>query len=183
MDARAPLPDRCLIIGAPHTSNWDGFFMLMAMWKLERRFHFLIKDSTMKVPLLGAFPKACGGISVNRADPGDLVARIIDMAETSDSFTLVIAPKGTRSPRPLWKSGFYRIATQANLPVVPGFIDSVTRSYGGGKRWSSAVTCGGTWIVSASFMLRCSATIRRKPLSRVCVQKKMSRPFLPTNEA
>ena len=133
MDARAPLPDRCLIIGAPHTSNWDGFFMLMAMWKLERRFHFLIKDSTMKVPLLGAFLKACGGISVNRADPGDLVARFIDMAETSDSLTLVIAPKGTRSPRPLWKSGFYRIATQANLPVVPGFIDSVTRSYGWGE--------------------------------------------------
>lgn len=133
LDARAPLPQRCLIIGAPHTSNWDGFFMMMAMWKLERPFHFLIKDSTMRIPLVGAFLKACGGISVNRAQPGDLVDRIIATAASADSFTLVIAPKGTRSPRPVWKSGFYRIATQAGLPVVPGFIDSVTRSYGWGE--------------------------------------------------
>ena len=128
-----PLPDRCLVIGAPHTSNWDGFYMVMAMWAVERPVSFLVKKNLTDVPVVGSFVKAIGGIPVDREHPGHLVDRIISLAESQDHFVLVITPKGTRSVRPYWKSGFYRIAMEADLPIVPGFIDGARRRYGWGE--------------------------------------------------
>ena len=128
-----PLPDRCLVIGAPHTSNWDGFYMVMAMWAVERPVSFLVKKNLTDVPVIGSFVKAIGGIPVDREHPGHLVDRIISLAESKDHFVLVITPKGTRSVRPYWKSGFYRIAMDADLPIVPGFIDGARRRYGWGE--------------------------------------------------
>ena len=128
-----PLPDRCLVIGAPHTSNWDGFYMVMAMWAVERPVSFLVKKNLTDVPVIGSFVKAIGGIPVDREHPGHLVDRIISLAESQDHFVLVITPKGTRSVRPYWKSGFYRLAMEADLPIVPGFIDGARRRYGWGE--------------------------------------------------
>ena len=128
-----PLPDRCLVIGAPHTSNWDGFYMVMAMWAVERPVSFLVKKNLTDVPVIGSFVKAIGGIPVDREHPGHLVDRIISLAESQDHFVLVITPKGTRSVRPYWKSGFYRIAMEADLPIVPGFIDGARRRCGWGE--------------------------------------------------
>lgn len=128
-----PLPDRCLVIGAPHTSNWDGFYMVMAMWAVERPVSFLVKKNLTDVSVVGSFVKAIGGIPVDREHPGHLVDRIISLAESQDHFVLVITPKGTRSVRPYWKSGFYRIAMEADLPIVPGFIDGARRRYGWGE--------------------------------------------------
>jgi len=128
-----PLPDRCLVIGAPHTSNWDGFYMVMAMWAVERPVSFLVKKNLTDVPVIGSFVKAIGGIPVDREHPGHLVDRIISLAESKDHFVLVITPKGTRSVRPYWKSGFYRIAMEADLPIVPGFIDGAKHRYGWGE--------------------------------------------------
>ena len=128
-----PLPDRCLVIGAPHTSKWDGFYMVMAMWAVERPVSFLVKKNLTDVPVVGSFVKAIGGIPVDREHPGHLVDRIISLAESQDHFVLVITPKGTRSVRPYWKSGFYRIAMEADLPIVPGFIDGARRRYGWGE--------------------------------------------------
>ena len=47
---------------------------------------------------------------------------------------MVIFPEGTRSKRPGWKSGFYRIALGANVPVYPGFLDFGSRRIGIGER-------------------------------------------------
>lgn len=127
-----PLPERCVVLGAPHTSNWDGFYMVVAMWALQRPFYFLVKKNLTDVPVIGRFVQAIGGIPVDRENPGHLVERVIALAQSSETFVLVIAPKGTRSIRPYWKSGFYRIAQGANLPVVPGFIDGGQRRYGWG---------------------------------------------------
>ena len=122
-----PLPDRCLVIGAPHTSNWDGFYMVMAMWAVERPVSFLVKKNLTDVPVIGSFVKAIGGIPVDREHPGHLVDHIISLAESKEHFVLVITPKGTRSVRP------YRIAMEADLPIVPGFIDGAKRRYGWGE--------------------------------------------------
>ena len=75
-----PLPDRCLVIGAPHTSNWDGFYMVMAMWAVERPVSFLVKKNLTDVPVIGSFVKAIGGIPVDREHPGHLVDHIISLA-------------------------------------------------------------------------------------------------------
>ncbi|WP_115726920.1 1-acyl-sn-glycerol-3-phosphate acyltransferase [Actinomyces culturomici] len=127
-----PLEDATMVIGAPHTSNWDGVFMALSFWSIERPFVFLVKDSIVKTPVLGPFVRWIGGIPVDRSGAHGLVSRVIERAAAEDRFTIVLTPKGTRSPRDYWKSGFYRIATGADLPVALGFVDASTRTFGWG---------------------------------------------------
>ncbi|WP_124054453.1 1-acyl-sn-glycerol-3-phosphate acyltransferase [Arcanobacterium ihumii] len=123
------LPKKAIVIGGPHTSYWDGILMAVAFWDAKRNFNFLVKDSAMKSPF-GPIIRKVGGISVDRSSAHGLVDQIATKAAESDEFLLVIAPKGTRSPREFWKSGFYHIARKANIPVVLGYIDSATKTYG-----------------------------------------------------
>ncbi|MBM7824479.1 1-acyl-sn-glycerol-3-phosphate acyltransferase [Arcanobacterium pluranimalium] len=133
-----PLPKKAIVIGAPHTSYWDGILMAVAFWDAKRAFKFLVKDSAMKSPF-GPIIRKVGGISVDRSSAHGLVEQIAQQAVESDEFLLVIAPKGTRSPREFWKSGFYHIARQANIPVVLGYIDKTTKTYG----WAHALDLTG----------------------------------------
>lgn len=129
-----PLPEKAIIIGAPHTSNWDAFFMLMALWNENRSFKFLVKNSMNRGPV-GYITRALGGVGVDRGASHGLVPAIIAKAQAADEFLLCITPKGTRSPRQYWKSGFYSIALGADLPIVFGFLDSTTRTYGWGPTY------------------------------------------------
>lgn len=128
----APLPKKSIVIGAYHTSNWDFWFMLMALWDKGVPFKFLVKDSVMRGPL-APIVRALGGIGVDRSHPNGMVAGIIEQLEGEDRFSLIIAPEGTRKKRDYWKSGFYHIARGAGLPVTLGFIDSTRQVYGWGK--------------------------------------------------
>lgn len=129
-----PLPDHVIVIGAPHTSNWDGVFMALSFWSIGRPFSFLVKDSVTKAPVLGAFVKAIGGIGIDRTAAGGIVQQIVDQVAEARregrTFTLAMTPKGTRSQREYWKSGFYRMARQANVPLQLGFVDSTTHTFG-----------------------------------------------------
>ncbi|MDC4232613.1 1-acyl-sn-glycerol-3-phosphate acyltransferase [Actinomyces sp. B33] len=127
-----PLPDKVIIVGAPHTSNWDGVFMAVSLWRAGRDFQFLVKDSLAHAPVLGWFIRAIGGVAVERTHPHGMVGEISDRIRSADSYALAITPKGTRSPRPYWKSGFYRIAVETGTPIQFGFIDSRTRTFGWG---------------------------------------------------
>ncbi len=127
-----PLEDKTIVIGAPHTSNWDGVFMALCFWSIDRPFSFLVKDSIIKAPLLGPFVRSIGGVAVDRSSAHGVVGQVIARAAEADDFTLVLTPKGTRSPRKYWKSGFYRMARGADLPVALGFIDRSTMTFGWG---------------------------------------------------
>lgn len=124
-----PLPRKAVIIGAPHTSNWDGIFMLIAFWDAGYNMKFLVKDSVISSPI-GPLVRAFGGVGVDRKASHGLVEGIIAQAKEAEDFLLVIAPKGTRSKREYWKSGFYHIAHGANIPVALGFIDRAKMEYG-----------------------------------------------------
>lgn len=127
-----PLPQKTVIIGAPHTSYWDGVFMAACLWLVRRPFSFLVKDSIVRIPVLGAFVRAIGGIPVDRTKSHGIVGQVVQQALSSSDFTLVLAPKGTRSKREYWKSGFYRIALEADIPVTLGFIDKRNHTLGWG---------------------------------------------------
>lgn len=115
-----------IVLGAPHTSNWDFVAFLGVMWSQNLKMRVLVKNSMFKGPL-GPIIKAFGGIPVDRENPAGVVDELIERAKRGESFQLVIAPKGTRKPRPYWKSGFYRIALATGLPVSLASIDSVRR--------------------------------------------------------
>ena len=132
------LPAKAVVIGAPHTSYWDGIFMAVAFWNYGRNMKFLVKSQAMRGPLR-AIIKWAGGVGVDRQSKHGLVTDIVEQSKNSDDFLLVIAPKGTRSRREYWKSGFYHIAYQADLPVVLGYIDSENHRFG----WAHSIKLTG----------------------------------------
>lgn len=122
-------PDRAVVIGYPHTSNWDFPIGLLAMAALGLNARWVGKDSLFRGPL-GPPMRALGGIPVNRRERTGFVQRIADQLRQDAPFVLAIAPEGTRSLTAGWKSGFYRIALAAGLPVLVGVIDYSRRRIG-----------------------------------------------------
>ena len=117
------LPSRQgIAIVYPHTSNWDFPVGLLAKWALGFPASFWSKDSLFKVPLFGAWLRWVGGISVDRKSPRGLVEQMVErvkLAKERDQFLwLVIAPEGTRGYQEHWRSGFYRLAHQADVPLA-----------------------------------------------------------------
>jgi 1-acyl-sn-glycerol-3-phosphate acyltransferase len=127
----APLPrdGAGVLIGAPHTSNWDFALMLAISWRAGVSVRFLGKKSLFKRPF-GLLMRALGGIPVDRANPAGLVDELVARVNDGERFYLVITPEGTRSASPYWKSGFYRIARATGLPVILGYVDRTTMTTG-----------------------------------------------------
>ena len=125
------LPDfkKCVIIFAPHTSNWDFVFMLMVRFCFKMDVAFLGKHTLFKPPL-GWFFKWLGGIPVERSSKNNVVKQVVAEIQSRDRVQLALAPEGTRSKKPFWKSGFYHIAVQAQVPIVLSFLDSKTKTIG-----------------------------------------------------
>jgi len=118
-----------ILVGAPHTSNWDFIFMLAISWRAGVPMKFLGKKSLFKMPF-GPLMRALGGIPVDRANPAGLVDELVGRVRAGERFYLVIAPEGTRSASTYWKSGFYRIARATGLPVTLGYVDRSTMTAG-----------------------------------------------------
>jgi 1-acyl-sn-glycerol-3-phosphate acyltransferase len=117
-----PQLDKFIIIGAPHTSNWDFVLFLGAIRHWDFSPKFVGKHTLFRWPF-GYFFRRLGGIPVDRDRPGGMVRQVADQFEQSDQMILVVAPEGTRKAAPYWKSGFARIAAAAQVPIVPVFVD------------------------------------------------------------
>lgn len=129
------MPDRVVLIGAPHTSYFDGVLMAVSLWSAEREFRFLVKDSAAHAPVVGRLIRAIGGIPVERSASHGLVEQMVKRFADARPFTLCLTPKGTRGRREYWKSGFYRIATEVDVPIQLGFIDRRDRTFGWGPTY------------------------------------------------
>ena len=118
------LPDvpKAVIIAAPHTSNWDGIWALVYKVAIGAEIHFFAKQSLFWFPL-SSLLRWLGGIPLDRERAGSAVKQAIDQFNSSDTFYFGLAPEGTRTKKPGWKSGFYRIAAGAGVPVCLGFLD------------------------------------------------------------
>ena len=129
------VPPRGILVGAPHTSQWDWIAMLLIVWSNNTQPQVLIKQSFFK-PGIWALIRATGGIPLDRDNPGAPVRALLKEAEGHDSFQLTLAAEGTRSKGEYWKPGFYRIAQQTGLPITLGFVDGPTRTLGIGPTFS-----------------------------------------------
>jgi 1-acyl-sn-glycerol-3-phosphate acyltransferase len=129
-------PDRpTVFVGAPHTSNWDFVLMLAIAWRLGVEIRWLGKKSLFdgwKGPLM----RGLGGIPVDRADPSRVVDEVVALTRAGEMFGLVITPDGTRTGAGYWKSGFYRIARDAGMPVTLCFVDRTTMTTGIGPTFA-----------------------------------------------
>lgn len=126
---RVPQDGAAILIGAPHTSNWDFVLMLAIAGEAGLSVRWLGKHSLFRGPF-GPLMRALGGIPVDRRDPAGLVDSLVSRIQAGDRFYLVVTPEGTRSAGSYWKSGFYRIARATDLPVVLGYVDRTTMTTG-----------------------------------------------------
>jgi 1-acyl-sn-glycerol-3-phosphate acyltransferase len=121
----------CVLVAAPHTSNWDFPLMLAMAWHSGLRPVWLGKKEMFWGPLAPLY-RRIGGIAVDRENPAGLAETVAAMATAGTVSAIVIPPEATRSKRTYWKSGFRRIAADAGIPIVLTFLDGPTRSGGFG---------------------------------------------------
>ncbi|BDV30874.1 1-acyl-sn-glycerol-3-phosphate acyltransferase [Microbacterium terricola] len=125
-----PAPTRpTVLLGVPHTSNWDFVLMLGIAWRLGMHFRWLGKSSLFR-GWRGPLMRALGGIPVDRANPASVVGDVVARIGSGEVFGLVVTPEGTRGAGQYWKSGFYRIAREAGLGVTLGYVDRTTMTTG-----------------------------------------------------
>lgn len=122
-------PAKAVVIAYPHTSNWDGIYALLTKLALGLDVHWVAKASLFCWPA-GWLLRRMGGIPVNRRSPQGLVGEMVEQFASHPEMLLVIAPEGTRGLTGGWKSGFYRIAMAAGVPVALGFVDYAKREAG-----------------------------------------------------
>ncbi|PKW28079.1 1-acyl-sn-glycerol-3-phosphate acyltransferase [Phycicoccus duodecadis] len=125
------VPRTGILVGAPHTSNWDFVMMLLVMWRGDVTPRVLIKHELFR-GALGPLLHRLGGIPLDREHPGEVVRELVREARSGEPFLLVLAAEGTREKGEYWKSGFWRIARAANLPIALAFIDGPSRTAGFG---------------------------------------------------
>lgn len=122
-------PAKAVVIAYPHTSNWDFPMTLLALAALPYGAQWVAKDTLFR-GVCGPIMRGLGGVAVNRRERTGFVARVADEFNTRENFHLIVATEGTRGLQPGWKSGFYRIALAAGVPVVMATVDYDTREVG-----------------------------------------------------
>jgi 1-acyl-sn-glycerol-3-phosphate acyltransferase len=122
VEGRLPDIPKFVLIGAPHTSNWDFVLFLGVIFTLRANVRFMGKAELFRWPI-GFFFRYCGGVPVDRSKSTGLVDQMVETCNRSDKFILTIAPEGTRHHVAEWKRGFYHIAKGAGIPIVLAVVD------------------------------------------------------------
>jgi 1-acyl-sn-glycerol-3-phosphate acyltransferase len=121
---------KCVLIAAPHTSNWDLPYMLMVAFSLRLNVYWMGKEQIFKSPFRGVM-MWLGGIPVRRESANNLVAASVTALQEADGpLQLVVTPEGTRSKARYWKTGFYYIALGAKVPIVMAYMDYTRKESG-----------------------------------------------------
>jgi 1-acyl-sn-glycerol-3-phosphate acyltransferase len=113
---------KCVLLAAPHTSNWDGVNMLAAAGFYRIRLRWMGKRALARGPL-GWITHLAGIVPVDRGGANDLVNSMKAAFEAAEDLVLAVAPEGTRTLATEWKKGFYHIAHGAGVPIVLSVLD------------------------------------------------------------
>ncbi|HAG73513.1 MAG TPA: glycerol acyltransferase [Gammaproteobacteria bacterium] len=120
---------RCVLIAAPHTSNWDFPLMLMIVLKLRLRIFWMGKHTLFPFPF-GWLMRWLGGIPIDRKASHNVVNETVRQYRENDELIVLIPPEGTRAKVDRWKTGFYHIAKNANVPILLGYVDAENKVAG-----------------------------------------------------
>lgn len=125
--------DKCVLVGAPHTTNWDFPLAILGMSAMGIKFNWVGKHTLFRWPW-GFFMRLLGGIPLDRRSGGaGFAIKTVETFHDLDHFVLAIAPEGTRHKTDYWKAGFYKIATKSNVPIALGYVDFRKKKIGIGK--------------------------------------------------
>ncbi|MDX2077669.1 MAG: 1-acyl-sn-glycerol-3-phosphate acyltransferase [bacterium] len=118
-----PLDKKIVVIAVYHTSNWDGWNMIMTAWALRVRLDWTVKIEWTRFPILGALVRSTGAVGIDRKASHDTVGWAVEEYKKRDRFALAIPPEGTRKKTSHWRTGFYWIAYGAKVPMKIALLD------------------------------------------------------------
>lgn len=128
---------KAVIIAAPHTSYWDFLYARCAFFIIGLNMKATIKKEAVEKPVLGWILKKMGAIAIDRTPENgnkkkkfNMVDAMVEIICSHEQMIMMITPEGTRKYAPRWKSGFYRVAEQAGVPIILGFLDYSTKTAG-----------------------------------------------------
>jgi 1-acyl-sn-glycerol-3-phosphate acyltransferase len=113
---------KLVLIGAPHSTNWDGIWGFAAKLALGLDIKILGKDALFKVPVVGFLLRRMGVIPVDRSAAHGVVEQSARLFAQADRLWFGLAPEGTRKPVERWKTGLWKIAKAADVPVLPAYF-------------------------------------------------------------
>ncbi|MGN6788463.1 MAG: lysophospholipid acyltransferase family protein [Rhodanobacteraceae bacterium] len=122
LEGEFPDVPKLVLIVAPHSSWWDGIWGLLFKVALGVDISFMAKRELFRWPL-GGLLRRLGGLPIERGAAGDVVGQMVERFGTRERLWLGIEPEGTRKAVKKWKSGFWHIARQAGVPILPGYFD------------------------------------------------------------
>ena len=123
VEGEIPNLKKFILVGAPHTSNWDFVHALILIWAVDLKLNVLAKHTLFEIPFLKNILSGIGGIPVNRKNPQLVVDEVSKLTERDGGVIIGLTPEGTRKRVEKWKSGFLRIAKQTDCKIVLIGID------------------------------------------------------------
>lgn len=128
---------KCVMIAAPHTSNWDLFYARTAFYIMGVPLRYTIKKEMMEYFPLNVLLKGLGAIPIerdktkaHRAGQGSMVHAMAKLFHQHDELVVMVTPEATRKFVKHWKTGFYQVALRANVPIVCGYLDYAKKHAG-----------------------------------------------------
>ncbi|WP_026464112.1 1-acyl-sn-glycerol-3-phosphate acyltransferase [Adhaeribacter aquaticus] len=122
---------KCIMIAAPHTSNWDLIYARAAFYIMGIDVRYTIKKEAMVGPL-GWILSKMGALPVDRSRNNSLVASMVNILNKAEKMVILITPEGTRKYQPRWRKGFYYTAVEAKVPIALGYLDYPNKEAGVG---------------------------------------------------
>jgi 1-acyl-sn-glycerol-3-phosphate acyltransferase len=121
-EIKGKFPDikKSVIIFAPHTSYWDGFYGKLYFMQSDINYKFLSKKEFFKFPVKYFF-KAFGSIPVQ--ENSEFIKEMVLLLNNNENIHIIISPEGQLAKTDHWKRGFYYIAKKAKVPIIVGYID------------------------------------------------------------
>lgn len=115
---------KSVVLGAPHTSNWDLIISMGGFHKMRYPLKFFIKKEWLNIFILNKLLLSAGAVSVDRSKPGTMVDNMAELIRDSkEDIALLVTPEGTRKRNCKWKTGFYYTALKAQVPIVLTYLD------------------------------------------------------------
>ncbi len=128
VEGEIPNLKKFILVGAPHTSNWDFVHALILIWAIDLKINVLAKHTLFKIPFLKNILSGIGGIPVDRKNPHLVVDEVSKLTKADKGVIIGLTPEGTRKRVEKWKSGFLRIAEQTESKIVLIGIDFKTKT-------------------------------------------------------
>lgn len=154
LENHPPKLKKFILVGAPHTSNWDFVYFAGAVQEVGIKPSFIGKHTLFKWPMT-RFMFDMGGMPVDRSAPRGYVNAVADRIAEADEIALVIAPEGSRTTDGRWRSGFYHIAQAAGVPIVPAWVNHETKGAGFGEAIMPSGDFNGDLAKIAEFYKSC----------------------------